>query len=519
MYLFAVIILGIIFRLAYIIKPEGLWNDEYVSWSIASTSFNEGFVDGILKQCHMPLYYLYLKIFTLISNSDTFLRLSSVIPSIIAIYVMYKVGKTQNDFTARTLALLTSVSAFLIYYAQELRFYSLLYLFSAIMLLFLIKSVNSPDKKNLTGFTISSLLVLFTHTIGFVFVFFSVLYLILAIKPKKIYYYIFPGLFIPTMPLVIYIFLHTGHSQWWGAFSYRSIVFMLTDFFSPILTNNVNIPSVVFYNKGIFFAFTLITPAIISTGFILYAIIKEKSLRGLFYITLCTTIILSIAALTSKFVFITKYNIEILPILMLLFATGLSKTKNITKYAFLVLYLAFQILYFFTPYYPSKQPRAEGNRIPAMLIAHSGIKPNDKLIITYYNPDRFKKYINLNGLEVTSIDKTNVANYVSASGKIEPSVYLRNREFTQKKLNNLINCEQKTFVLFLDSVAFFSDKDLRQIGTKQEYINKVNPIYLEMSVLRNEILSYGKKNNLDVKSTKVGSWSLVRLSHRTEEGN
>ncbi len=517
MYLFFVILLGVILRLAYILKPEGLWNDEYVSWMISATPFNDGFITAVLKQCHMPLYYLYLKIFTIIgNNNDLILRLSSVLPSVAAIWIMYLAGKTKNSFTARTLAIMTAISTFLIYYAQEVRFYSLLFLFSALMLLFLLKIRINPCKKYLAGFIISSLLVLFTHTIGFVFVFFSVIYLILIIKPKRIYYYIFAGVFILAAPMIIYIFLHTGHSQWWGAFSYRNIVFMLTDFFSPILTNNVNIPSVIFYKKGVLFALTLVLPALIAAYFIIYALIKDKTTRGLFYITLFTTITLSAAAMTGKFVFITKYNIEILPVLMYLFAAGLSMTKPITRYIFLLLYLGFQAFYIFTPAYPSKLPRAEGNRIAAMLIARSGIRPEDKLIITYYNPERFTKYVNLNGLNITSIDKTEVSHYISNDRQINPADYLTDSSFTEANLNKLINPKQKTYILFLDSVSFFPDKDLKKIAEKEEYIDKVNPIYLEMSVLKNEILRYGKKHNLDVKSTKMGSWSLIKLGGQIE---
>ena len=97
MYLFFVILLGVILRLAYILKPEGLWNDEYVSWMISATPFNDGFITAVLKQCHMPLYYLYLKIFTIIgNNNDLILRLSSVLPSVAAIWIMYFAGKTKN---------------------------------------------------------------------------------------------------------------------------------------------------------------------------------------------------------------------------------------------------------------------------------------------------------------------------------------------------------------------------------------------------------------------------------------
>ncbi len=128
------ILLAIILRLINIDKPEGLWNDEYVSWFVASTPFIKGFWQEVLKQCHMPLYYLYLKPFT--TCSDVVMRITSVIPSVISVYVMYLTGKEFFKKTAVYAGLLTSVLSFLVYYAQEVRFYSLLFLFSALLLLF-----------------------------------------------------------------------------------------------------------------------------------------------------------------------------------------------------------------------------------------------------------------------------------------------------------------------------------------------------------------------------------------------
>ena len=39
--IFGIVILGIILRLIFIDKPDGLWNDEYVSWMIAAAPFNQ----------------------------------------------------------------------------------------------------------------------------------------------------------------------------------------------------------------------------------------------------------------------------------------------------------------------------------------------------------------------------------------------------------------------------------------------------------------------------------------------
>ena len=132
---------GLLLRLSFINKPEGLWNDEYVSWYVANTPFADGFWHELFKQCHMPLYYLYLKPFA--QYSDVILRLTSVVPSLLAVVVMYYVGKEYSRKVGLVVALVTSCLSFLVYYSQEVRFYSIVFLLSGLLLLFTIKILKS----------------------------------------------------------------------------------------------------------------------------------------------------------------------------------------------------------------------------------------------------------------------------------------------------------------------------------------------------------------------------------------
>ena len=84
-----ILVLGLALRLICINKPDGLWNDEYVSWMIAATPFSHGFIDAVKSQCHMPFYYLYLKFFmTFFGQSDLVLRLSSVFAGVLSLIIM-----------------------------------------------------------------------------------------------------------------------------------------------------------------------------------------------------------------------------------------------------------------------------------------------------------------------------------------------------------------------------------------------------------------------------------------------
>jgi hypothetical protein len=80
--LILILLLGLVLRLWNLNKPEGLWNDEYITYSIASLKFNTDFFEAIKRNCHAPLHYFYLKIWMLVfRNSDFMLRLSSLVPN------------------------------------------------------------------------------------------------------------------------------------------------------------------------------------------------------------------------------------------------------------------------------------------------------------------------------------------------------------------------------------------------------------------------------------------------------
>ena len=511
MNLFLILGLGLFLRIAYIIKPEGLWNDEYVSWAIASTPFNSGFWHEVLHQCHMPLYYLYLKFF---GDTELFLRLSSVLPNLFAIYIMYTIGKLHNKSMATCLGLITACTSFLVYYSQEVRFYSLLFLFSSLMLLFVIKYLKENNRKNLLGYIISAILVLLTHTIGFVYVFITSLLLIIKSKKKRALIIASTASIIMTIPFAIYIFTSVGTSQWWGSFTYRNIIFMFTDFLSPILTNNINIPSLILYKEGPFFAITLLVPTFIALAMIIYSIYKDKIAKDLAIVAFFTIFILSIVAISGKFVFITKYSIEILPILLYLFALGLSTLPKKIMILVITVWLSFHIGYFCSTDYPTKIPRSEGNRIPISLLYNENPSIEDKIIFTYYNADRFEKYFNIKKYDVISIDKAKTTQIITNNHKLTPPEYINERKHIEDSLKTILTSKKRTFIIFLDSVAFFPDEILNAYNSSSQKINntKIHPMYIESSILKNEFIKYAKKYNYKIKFNTMGSWTLLTIS-------
>ena len=477
--LFFVLLVGCILRLSFINKPEGLWNDEYVSWYVANTSFQEGFWQEVLKQCHMPLYYLYLKPFA--HFSDLVLRLTSVVPSLLVIVVMYFVGKEYSKKLGLICATITSVLSFLIYYAQEVRFYSLLFLFSALALLATIKLIKNTSKKNIVFYCISMILILLTHVLGGIFVLFNTSYVVYKKKcfSKKILLYIL-GCAVLILPFGLNILKMLPSSQWWGHFSYTNILFLFSDYLSPILTNNINAPMVFFYNKSL--TLWMVLPLIITFYPICIGIKKAK---GLSLVSVLTVLAMFVLAISGKIVFITKYSIEILPILIFVLALGFENLKNVGN-ILLSLFVLIHLSVFFTPNYVTKTVRVEGNRIPAEIIK---ARNSQNVVFTYYEPNRFSRYVDLNGKNIYYISKINRLEYQKRPERI---------------LENIKNGETVS-VVFLESVSFFDEEFIN----KQKENPKIPEMFLTFSHIKNSLITELNKNFTDFKVDKLGAWTVI----------
>ena len=475
--MFYIILLGFLLRISNIVKPEGMWNDEYVSWYVASFPINNGFWQEVVKQCHMPLYYIYLKPFT--GMSDTILRITSLIPGVIVIPIMYLVGKEYSKKVGYYAAILTSILSFLVYYSQEIRFYSLLFLFSSLSLLYVIRYLKNSDKINLIGYILSSVLILSTHIIGAIYVFFTFLYLIYKKRKFSFFYIIMFILLILFLHLPVNFLRMLPASQWWGHFSYTNILFLFSDYFSPILTNNVNAPPVFFYNKSNAVWMTL--PTIIA----IIGLFKGIR-RGLALVAFFTVLVLSILAIYGKLVFITKYSIEILPILILFVAIGFVRLKKVGA-LLLMIFVSFHLLAYSTPYYVTKIKREEGHKIVGDILNYQNAQ---NVIFTYYEPTRFYRYADLNGKNLYYISKSNRFEYMDNPSRILDKIPIG----------------QSVSVVFLDSVSLFDDKFL--------YDNKQNTEIPEMFIMfsgvKNSIIKRMDKDFKNYKVAKGGAWTVIK---------
>lgn len=533
LYLLGIVIFGLILRLICINKADGLWNDEYVSYMISAKPFFNGFLDGIKSQCHMPFYYLYLKFFmSVFGQSDILLRLTSVLAGVAAIPVMYFVGKEKDDTLAYLCSGFTAISSFLIYYSQEVRLYSILFLFSALSLLYTIKIIKNPVRKNFILYILFNFLILFTHTIGFVFVFFNLIFLSLNLYEKfkdvikKVWICAFIGGLILS-PLVINVFMTESFSQWWGHFSIARIGFLFTDYFSPVLTNLTNAPDNLFYMPKL--AIYMFIPALIAIFGIIKSLINNKFNIQLFSVALFTTIVLIIASISGKLVFITKYSIEIYPILIYLACYGIQTiNKKWVKNSVIVIYCLLSVWYLIrSPQSAPKIRRAEGHKIVADLLNNSELKNGDIILLQYYDKNRFLKYFDFSDYYVVSINKGNFYKYLLggysysdtlSNGKnIYKNMFSTyNNPYFENIINNKIINElkpgQSVAVIVLDSVSFINPDMMSEITKNETLYSKQPLLFLVFSYIKNKTFYDMAKTLTLTRVERKGRWTLIKFT-------
>lgn len=532
-YILGILILALILRLLFINKPDGLWNDEYISWMISATPFSNGFINEMKSQCHMPFYYLYLKFFmTLFGQSDIILRLTSVFAGIISVIAMYFAGKEKDKRTGLLCAGFSAISSFLIYYSQEVRIYSILFFFSALTLLYTLKTIKNPDKKNLILCIFSNLMIMFTHTIGFVFVLFNLIFLSVNLfkKYKKTIIIIWSCLCISglaMMPIVLKIFTTQSFSQWWGSFSISRIGYLLTDYFSPVLTNLTNCPE--FFRHDILFIICAIIPSLIAIVLIIKSLIKNKTNIGLFSIALLTTVVLAAAAILGKLVFITKYSIEIYPILIYLACSGLSDIENKKlRNIIIILYSTISIGYLiFHPTSAPKIRRAEGHKIMTDILTRMDLQKGDVILLEYYPKQRFEKYFDFSDYKTVSINKGNFSKYITPETsynqaykngkKIYKNYFLgqRNTYFENKLKTTIINKlkpNQSVVMVTLDSVSFHPPEEVKSIAADKQTYSKEPLLFLIFSYIKETTFNELAKSLQVTKLEKKGNWTIIKFT-------
>lgn len=391
--LFLITIIGLFFRLWHIDKG-GLWFDELHCYYQASSDFPfEIFRKAFLVDAHAPLYYYILRFWMeLFGNADVTLRYLSVLFGVLNIPAAYFAAKEISTKKAALIAAgLFSINSFLIYYSQEIKFYSLLALCATLIIWSLAKinnSKNLPDKLVIITLAICNLTIIYTFTIGIIFVFIELLIFaiyILFYKKKLLKKFLINQVYTGVLALpfiygLIYRFMSGNFLYTWKYhFIPKKLLFNLKQvlfaFFSPI-----------YEYSGMINIFVLLSIFIILT-FIFIGIEKNKFKHKLFFIG----IIYFLATLTliamEKLNFMARYFILALPFFLILSACGFAQIKNkILKVSFLTFILVINISFLLTS--PNSTPK-----LPRVIMAKPIVSELQKFNLTKDDVIIFPSYL------------------------------------------------------------------------------------------------------------------------------
>ncbi len=158
-------IVGLLLRL-YLLDKQSLWNDEADEVMLLKRSSLFQLATGEeFDQSHPPLYHLALGAWTSVFGySRSSVRLPSVLFGVAAIIGTYFIGKLIfNTETALAAAFLLAISPFHIMQSQIVRPYGLLILLGIINLYFFFKYRDTKKKLYLLAFTVTAILMNYTH--------------------------------------------------------------------------------------------------------------------------------------------------------------------------------------------------------------------------------------------------------------------------------------------------------------------------------------------------------------------
>ena len=152
-----------IFRLG----TKSFWLDEATSAVLAQAD-RSIFISAIIhRQANMVLYYILLRGWIRLGNSEFVIRCLSVIAGVAAIPAIYLLGtRLFGPKAGRIAALLLSVHAFHIRYSQEARGYSLFMLTAILSSLFFLRTLERPSRKNWAAYILLSVLMVYAQVFG-----------------------------------------------------------------------------------------------------------------------------------------------------------------------------------------------------------------------------------------------------------------------------------------------------------------------------------------------------------------
>lgn len=388
-----IVILGAFLRL-YKLSFQDIWIDEIFSLIQSGPSKTYAQIYDFLRAFdqHPPLYYFSIHFFTQIFGHSTYtVRLFSALIGVAGIFAIYALGKEiSNKKVALFAALILCVNPFHIYYSQEARMYSLLFLTTIVSFYYLIKFIKAPSYKSAILYACFSALMIYSHFFA-LFTLFSQYFILLffVIKPfqidrKKFFIYSFISGIITLIlyiPALLILFQNTKITSIW-------IPIPSADFFTQTIKDFFgNAEIVVFFMVSGIILFFLKLYKQSNNKDLSINPNEEKHVFAAFILIswmLLTFIIPLIYSFINLPMLINRYLINILPAVIIMVAIGLNYIKNnVVKLCVVGLIVLFAVtdLFIVKDYY-KKVTKSEFNKLTDEIKKRN---PDHAVVVTYWS--------------------------------------------------------------------------------------------------------------------------------------
>ena len=315
--IFMLTLAATILRVSFL-DSKSFWLDEGVTAQRVSLPLS-----GLLRvivggRTNMSLYYLLLHGWTSIAGSSEFIiRLPSALFDAATVPLVYVLGTELRDRRVGLLAaVLVSVNATSIRYAQTARSYSMYVMLATLAAIFFVRSVQrGSSQADLAGYVVSGTLSIYTQLFG-----------IFAVPPQWLSVFLFRlgrkgairlticALVIGALSLPAFFFGISGHHgslAWIPKTSFNSVVGLILSF-AGAFDGQVTILSVIL--AGLYIVGFLLA--------ILWAPRPDWPPLGYLLLSLCFPICVTIVISFIEPLFVTRYLLAGLPLFAVLAAIG-----------------------------------------------------------------------------------------------------------------------------------------------------------------------------------------------------
>lgn len=373
----------------YNLTYESLWLDEIYSMRGSDPNTSLSDVYEYSKHDQPPLFFLMLYGWLEIFGSTDFSgRALTCIYGIAAIPVMYFLGKEiKNERVGLFAAFLTSINWFHIDVSKEIRFYSLVFLLTALSFLFFLKAIKYEKPRFYVAYAVFTGLLLNTHYYGqVVFLSQAVLFLVILVRFKR------------ELKFVLSSILS-------GALAGLMILHWLPVIFSDLQISSFHVEQVKatfpFEFAWAYFREPVAFAVFVVSAFFLIIKLRQGGLEKLrvdhlvIFFWLVLSFLIPLIYSWIKIPLLTfKYSIIALPAVLLIFAYAFSSISSgkVRTYALLAVVISGMILLFFARP-PFKHRRAEDWRDVATYFSRN--KSGDQLIfsqLAWFHEYYFRKY-------------------------------------------------------------------------------------------------------------------------------